>query len=851
MPFMTRHDFLRSPSLTHARLPAAALAVALFATSIAIAVADIETGTTGTAAATFENRQPTQATRYIIALQGVFPNDEGGSPHDAAAHDRSTPFIGEIRPVAFDFAPSGWAFCEGQSLPINQNQALYALIQNTYGGNNVSFNLPDLRGRVPIGQGQGPGLPNYVLGQKVGAAQPSLSAANLPSHKHALPDGGSTASSGTGTPMDNVQPALALNLLIRNNGELMIAAWQYQPHGWARCNGQLFPIPQYELLFNTIGSIYGGDGESNFRLPDLRGRAIVGTNEGSSWPIGASFGTTNQVLPAAVMPAHTHSVNDGQTGSAGGTGATLDNHQPSLVMKWLIALYGSFPSPNGSMSSPATGEMRIIAGSSAVGLGNNGWVPCNGNAYPDVEAYGVLVGDIYGSYAAVPDLRGRLNSHADATLAVGRVAGETTFTISAANLAAHAHGLPAEIDVQDPTGTRLLDGGSTIDFGTTSTSGSVSRTITIRNVGGADLLLGAVTKDGEHSTDFVVDGPATTTLAPNDTTTISILFAPSASGRRTAVIQIASNDESENPFDLSLTGVGDVQATPTPTVPPPTASPSPTPSPTATPSPTPNATPAPGRALNISTRMRVQTGDNVLIGGFIVQGEIGSTKRVILRGIGPSLATLNGALANPVLDLYDDRGEVIVSNDDWRIGGQAAELEATGIPPSHDLEPAIIATLSPGVYTAVLRGNGDGTGIGVVEAYDLDQQSPAQFANIATRGRVEVGDDVMIGGFIVGGETQTRMLIRGLGPSLAAAGVPGALADPVLELYNANGLVMANSDWRDTQEQELSDTKVAPSDDREAALLISLAPGAYTAILRGAGDGTGVGLIEVYNLGLQ
>lgn len=849
MPFMTRHDFLGLPSLTYAKLPVAALAVALFATSNV--VADIETGTTGTAAATFENRQPTQATRYIIALQGVFPNDEGGSPHDAAAHDRSTPFIGEIRPVAFDFAPSGWAFCEGQSLPINQNQALYALIQNTYGGNDVSFNLPDLRGRVPIGQGQGPGLPDYALGQKVGAAQPSLSAANLPAHKHALPDGGSTASSGTGAPMDNVQPALSLNFLIRNNGELMIAAWQYQPHGWARCNGQLLPIPQHELLFSTIGTIYGGDGESNFRLPDLRGRAIVGTNEGNSWPIGASFGTPQQVVTATMMPAHTHSAYDGQTGSAGGAGATLDNYQPSLVMKWLIALYGSFPSPNGSMSSPATGEMRIIAGSSAVDLGENGWVPCNGNAYPNVEAYGMLVDDIYGSYAAVPDLRRRLNSHAAAPLPIGRVTGETTFTISAANLAAHAHGLSAEIDVRHPSGTSLLDGGSTIDFGTTSTTGSVSRTIAIRNVGGADLLLGAVTKDGEHSTDFAVDGPAITRLAPDETTTISIAFAPSATGRRTVAIRLASNDETENPFDLSLTGVGDVQATPTPTVPPPTASPTPTPSPTATPSPSPSATPAPGRALNISTRMRVQTGDNVLIGGFIVQGEIGSTKRVILRGIGPSLAALDGALADPILDLYDNGGEVIVSNNDWRTGAQAAELEATGIPPSHDLEPAIIATLSPGVYTAVLRGNGDGTGIGVVEAYDLDQQSPAQFANIATRGRVELGDEVMIGGFIVGGETQTRMLIRGIGPSLAAAGVPGALTDPVLELYDANGLVMANNDWRETQERELADTKVAPSDDREAALLVSLAPGAYTAILRGAGEGTGVGLIEVYNLGPQ
>jgi hypothetical protein len=296
-----------------------------------------------------------------------------------------------------------------------------------------------------------------------------------------------------------------------------------------------------------------------------------------------------------------------------------------------------------------------------------------------------------------------------------------------------------------------------------------------------------------------------------------------------------------NHADATFQQLAPVEVTPTPT---------PSPSPTA--SPTPSATPVPGRALNIATRMRVQSGDNVLIAGFIVQGESGSTKRIILRGIGPSLgqAGLGGALADPILDLYDSEGEIIVSNNNWRTG-QRDEVEATGIPPAHELEPAIVATLAPGLYTAVLRGNLDGTGIGLVEAYDLDQQSPAQFANIATRGKVETGDDVMIGGFIVGGETSSRMLIRAIGPSLSKVGVPGVLEDPVLELYNANGLVMANDDWRTAQADELTRTNAAPSDERESALLVNLSPGGYTAVVRGKNETTGVAVVEVYNLGPQ
>jgi hypothetical protein len=286
-----------------------------------------------------------------------------------------------------------------------------------------------------------------------------------------------------------------------------------------------------------------------------------------------------------------------------------------------------------------------------------------------------------------------------------------------------------------------------------------------------------------------------------------------------------------------------VTPTPTPT-PTPVATPTPTSTPTPPASPTPTA--PPGTFGNISTRLRVETGDNVLIGGFIVTGT--QPKKVIVRAIGPSLSSFfPGALADPILELRDSSGALIRSNDNWR-SDQEAEIIATTVAPSDDLESAIVETLpaNGSNYTAIVRGANNGTGIGVVEAYDLDRTVDSKLANISTRGLVQTGDNVMIGGFIVLGQNSLRVIVRAIGPSLP---VPGALADPTLELHDGNGaLVAANDNWRSDQEAEIIATTIPPSNNLESAIVRNLAPGNYTAIVRGVNNATGVALVEAYGL---
>jgi hypothetical protein len=247
---------------------------------------------------------------------------------------------------------------------------------------------------------------------------------------------------------------------------------------------------------------------------------------------------------------------------------------------------------------------------------------------------------------------------------------------------------------------------------------------------------------------------------------------------------------------------------------------------------------------NISTRLRVQTGDNVLIGGVIITGT--EPKKVILRAIGPSLP-LAGVLPDPTLELRDGAGALIASNDNWMDASNKQEIIDTTIAPGNDLESAILMALEPGLYTAIMRGANDTTGIGLVEAYDLDSEADSQLANISTRGLVETGDNVMIGGFILLGPSAEEVLVRAIGPSLPLV---GKLADPTLELFDGNGVLLAsNDDWRDTQEADITATGLAPSNDAESAILETLAPSLYTAIVRGGNGTTGVALVEVYNLG--
>ena len=268
-----------------------------------------------------------------------------------------------------------------------------------------------------------------------------------------------------------------------------------------------------------------------------------------------------------------------------------------------------------------------------------------------------------------------------------------------------------------------------------------------------------------------------------------------------------------------------------------------------TPSPTPPKTPA--QLQNISTRARVQTGDNVLIGGFIVTGT--DPKKVIVRALGPSITNngvpVAGRLADPILELH--AGNSVVTNDDWQ-SDQAAEITASGVAPTNDKESAIVRTLSPGRYTVVMRGVGGTTGIGVVEVYDLSPGSVSLLANISSRGFVDINDNVMIGGFIIGpvDRSNPRLVVRAMGPSLGSSGVQNPLQNPTLELHDASGTtVNANDDWpTDPNSSFVVANGLAPNDTRESAIFTSLTPGAYTAIVRGVGNTTGIGLVEVYNL---
>ena len=273
----------------------------------------------------------------------------------------------------------------------------------------------------------------------------------------------------------------------------------------------------------------------------------------------------------------------------------------------------------------------------------------------------------------------------------------------------------------------------------------------------------------------------------------------------------------------------------------------------------------PPSLVNISTRSFVQTSDNVMIGGFIVQGT--GPKRVIIRAIGPELTQfgITNALADTTLELHNQAGAVIATNDDWQttmIGGiigssQVSDIQNSGGAPTNDLESAIIATLPPGRYTAIVRGFDNTVGVALVEVYDLSPDASSSLVNISTRSFVQTSDNVMIGGFIVQGTGPKRVIIRAIGPELTQFGITNALADTTLELHNSAGaLIASNDDWRNTilggiirtdQVSDIESSGRAPTNDLESAIIADLPPGNYTAIVRGFDNTVGVALVEVYD----
>jgi hypothetical protein len=288
--------------------------------------------------------------------------------------------------------------------------------------------------------------------------------------------------------------------------------------------------------------------------------------------------------------------------------------------------------------------------------------------------------------------------------------------------------------------------------------------------------------------------------------------------------------------------------------PQPTPSPMPTPTPTPTPTPGASPTPSAAQAVNLSTRMRVDLGDNAGIGGFIITGTV--PKHVVIRGIGPSLTQFgfptSEVLSDPTLELRGSGSFTPMTNNNWR-DTQQSQIQASGLAPTNDLEAAIDATLPPGNYTAILRGNGTGRGIALVEVYDVETGAASKLANLSTRAHVGTANNVVIAGFILGNnQGDDRVVVRGLGPTLSAFAVPNPLQNPTLELRDQNGaLLRSNDNWADDSAQaaEITAAGLAPTDSRESAIAATLPPGLYTAILAGRNDTTGIGLVEVYDRG--
>jgi hypothetical protein len=256
------------------------------------------------------------------------------------------------------------------------------------------------------------------------------------------------------------------------------------------------------------------------------------------------------------------------------------------------------------------------------------------------------------------------------------------------------------------------------------------------------------------------------------------------------------------------------------------------------------------QALNLSTRGLVGTGDNVLIGGFIVIGT--EPKSMVLRALGPSLSGfgLSDVLRDPVLSVYDSSGHLVGMNDNWQSDVNHAVVEANGLAPANPLEAAQVRTLAPGAYTVIVTGKDATAGIGLVEVYDISMLANSKFVNMSTRGSVGTGDNVLIGGFIVGDVDSATVVVRAIGPSLAAHGVSGVLSDPTLTIYDSTGTVIASNDnWEvDPNAILLGKNGLTPPSAFESALVLHLPAGAYTAVVRGANDSTGVALAEVYTL---
>lgn len=416
--------------------------------------------------------QPSMGLNYIMRTEGVFQD------------------LGEVTLFAGNFAPAGWTFANGQLLPISQNDALFSMLGTTYGGDGqTSFAVPNLQSRVPIGQGQGPGLTPRTIGETAGVEQVQLTVGNLPAHTHTLPGGGTTGSTGSGLPYTNMQPALAMNYLVALQGiypsrdtgpgpstepllgTVRLSAAPSIPNGWATASGQLLPIVQNQALFSLFGTTYGGDGRTTFALPDLRGRSVIGAGTGpglTTQTLGQTGGVESVSLTEAQLPPHTHTLPGGGTTGIEGGGQVQTNMQPTLALHYIIAEQGIFPPRDGGGSDeePLLGQIQLFAGNFAPG----GWAFCEGQTLSISQntALFSLLGTTYGGDGrttfALPNLDGRLAVDAGqgpglSPWDLGQTGGSELNTLSINQMPTHDHTFvpePAAMGVLTLGGMALL-----------------------------------------------------------------------------------------------------------------------------------------------------------------------------------------------------------------------------------------------------------------------------------------------------------------------------------------------------------------------------------------------------------
>lgn len=429
------------------------------------------TGATG-GGLPFSTYKPTLGIQYAICYSGTFP---GRSSPGLAQVNRSTGMIGEIRMFSGTNLPAGFLPCQGQILSISQYTYLFSVIWTNFGGDAATYiQLPNLQGFVPIGASPGTGPSNYFLGEYAGATTATLTLANLPIHNHTLSTNGATGLTGSGQPFVNLQPSCAVSYIIDENSEITMFTGSFVPDGWALCDGSLLPISDHPVLYGLIGTGFGGDGVTTFALPDLRGRAPIGSgisqntqNQGGvHYTLGQMAGANTVTLTPFYLPFHNHTIPGGATGFTG-SGQAFDNGQPVLGLNWLIA-------ETGPTNSLAVGELRLVAGAGTT-LGSS-WTLANGQAFStfgQAALYGVI-GTTYGSVTGgfrVPDFSGRvaagLGYLSPQMFSLGTVVGQEFVTLTTSTMPSHTHALPSSPKLIQPA---LLSNG-TFQFSFTNVPG--------------------------------------------------------------------------------------------------------------------------------------------------------------------------------------------------------------------------------------------------------------------------------------------------------------------------------------------------------------------------------------------